>query len=202
MAETPRLLESSAPDDAAPAPRPSHPSSGGRGPGERTPAQARGRRAALVLYYLAAVGVAAAGSVQVFIQAFQRREAPELHVSTCPEGLSRLLGAVERARRVASGTDGEDAALADFRRALAPEWDDRDHIEDLCRPSASSMAALDAIEQLRYAEEHAVRREAAELAPLRRRVQGIVPAETARPGPAEPRPAKPDPVPRNDPNSP
>ncbi len=199
MAETPRPSESTAPDEAPPAPGPSRASSGSQGlpPEARTPAQARGRRVALILYYIAAVGVATAGSVQVFIQAFQRREAPELHIASCSDGLARLAHAVERARRVASGTDGEDAALADFRRALSPEWDDRDHIEDLCRPSAPSMAALDAIEQLRYAEEHAVRREAAELAPLRRRVQGIVPAETARPGPA-----KPDPVPRNDPKSP
>jgi len=43
------------------------------------------------------------------------------------------------------------------------------------------MAALDAIEQLRYAEEHAVRREAAELAPLRRRVQAIAPHDTTDP---------------------
>ncbi len=199
MAETPRPSDSSAPDDPPPAAGPSRPSSGSGGPAPdgRTPAQARGRRVALILYYIAAVGIAGAGSVQVFMQAFQRREAPELHIVSCSDGLSQLAGAVERARKVASGTDGEDAALADFRKALAPEWDDRDHIEDLCRPSASSMAALDAIEQLRYAEEHAVRREAAELAPLRRRVQGIVPAETARPGPA-----KPDPVPRNDPKSP
>jgi hypothetical protein len=99
---------------------------------------------------------------------------------------------VERARTAASVTDGEDAALDRFRRALQPDWDDRDHIEELCQPSPSSMAALDAIEQLRYAEEHAVRREAAELAPLRRRVQAMAPqwapapaetASTAQPAP-------------------
>ena len=92
------------------------------------------------------------------------------------------MAAIERARKAGSSTDGEDAALADFRRALRPEWDDRDHIDDLCRPSPSSMAALDAIEQLRYAEEHAVRREASELAPLRRRVQAIAPHEPGPPG--------------------
>ena len=186
MAETPRPSEPPAPDEPPPAPAPVRATSASRTPlpVERTPAQARGRRIAFGLYYIAAVFVAGVGSVQVFMQAFQRREAPELSITTCADGLARLKSAVDRARRVASGTDGEDAALADFRKALAPEWDDRDHIEDLCRPQASSMAALDAIEQLRYAEEHAVRREAAELAPLRRRVQGIVPAETPRPGPA------------------
>lgn len=199
MAESPRSPELSAadepPSDKAAARAPS--ASRTPLPAERTPAQARGRRIAFILYYIAAVGVAGAGSVQVFLQAFQRREAPELGVTTCADGLARLSAAVDRARRAASLTDGEDAALLDFRKALTPEWDDRDHIEDLCRPSASSMAALDAIEQLRYAEEHAVRREAAELAPLRRRVQGIVPAETTRSGPSSAAT-----VPRTDPKSP
>jgi hypothetical protein len=101
-------------------------------------------------------------------------------------------------------TDGEDAALADFRRALSPEWDDRDHIEDLCRPSPSSMAALDALERLRYAEEHAVRREAAELAPLRRRVQAIVPREQSSTAaePTSPAPSSPGTAGHLDPRNP
>ncbi|MFO0587953.1 MAG: hypothetical protein U0441_10460 [Polyangiaceae bacterium] len=199
MAESPRSPEPSATDEAPPEQAAPRATSASRTPlpVERTPAQARGRRIAFILYYIAAAYVAGVGSVQVFMQAFQRREAPELGIVTCADGLARLSAAVDRARRAASLTDGEDAALLDFRRALTPEWDDRDHIEDLCRPSASSMAALDAIEQLRYAEEHAVRREAAELAPLRRRVQGIVPAEATRPGPS---PAVT--VPRTDPKSP
>jgi hypothetical protein len=147
-------------------------------------ARAKGRRVAFAIFYVVAFSVSVAGGLQVFLQAFQRHEAPELHITTCAEGLSRLSAAVERARKAASATDGEDAALADFRNALRPEWDDRDHIEDLCRPAPSSMAALDAIEQLRYAEEHAVRREAAELAPLRRRVQAIAPRGESRPEPA------------------
>lgn len=145
-------------------------------------AKKRGRRAAFTIFYVLAVGVSIGGSAQIFVQAFQRREAPGLGVTSCSDGLSKLTGALERARKAASATDGEDAALADFRKALAPEWDDRDHIEDLCRSSEPSMAALDAIEQLRYAEEHAVRREAAELAPLRRRVQAIAPPAAAEPG--------------------
>lgn len=170
MAEPPRPSEPQAPDEA--------PKATGL---DR--AKARGRRAAFTVFYLLAVGVSVAGAGQIFVQAFQRREAPQLGVTSCSDGLSKLTAAVERARKAASVTDGEDAALAHFREALTPEWDDRDHIEDLCRSSAQSMAALDAIEQLRYAEEHAVRREAAELAPLRRRVQAIAPP----PAPAEPR---------------
>jgi len=180
MAETPRPSDPDppAPPDAAPP--------------ALDKARARGRRVAFALYYVVAVAVAVAGTTQVFMQAFERRAAPELHVTSCPDGLSRLLSAIERARAAASLTDGEDAALADFRKALRPDWDDRDNIEDLCRPSPSSMAALDAIEQLRYAEEHAVRREAADLAPLRRRVQAIAPRPLGPPGLA-PGPAAPAP---------
>ena len=145
-------------------------------------ARLRGRRIAFVLYLLVAGAIAAAGSIQVFLQAFQRHEAPELGIASCADGLARLTAAIERARKAGSSTDGEDAALASFRGGLRPEWDDRDHIEDLCRPSPSSMAALDAIERLRYAEEHAVRREASELAPLRRRVQAIGPRDPGPPG--------------------
>jgi hypothetical protein len=175
MAETPRPtdLESPAPpDEVSP---------------ELGRARARGRRIAFALYYAVAGTVAVAGTLQVFMQALERRESPQVQVGACPEGLSRLVSAIERARAAASLTQGEDAALADFRKALRTEWDDRDHIEDLCRPSPTSMAALDAIEQLRYAEEHAVRREAADLAPLRRRVQAIAPRELGPPAdPATP----------------
>ena len=172
-------------------PRPSDPEAKAapdEGQASLDPARARGRRVAYVLFYSIAVGISAAGAIQIFSQAFARHGAPESAASTCEEGLSRLASAVARARKAASATDGEDAALGDFRKTLRPEWDDRDHVEDLCRSSPSSMAALDAIEQLRYAEEHAVRREAAELAPLRRRVQSIIPQGEAAdsPPPAPP----------------
>ncbi len=190
MAEAPRSPELDPPAAPPGAPKP---------PSEP---RAVGRRVAFLLYLAVAMAVAAAGGIQVFVQAFQRREAPEIHVKFCTEGLARLAAAVERARTAASVTDGEDAALDRFRRALQPDWDDRDHIEDLCQASPSSMAALDAIEQLRYAEEHAVRREAAELAPLRRRVQAIAPqwasaptetASTVQPVPSPPRTERQDP---------
>jgi hypothetical protein len=82
---------------------------------------------------------------------------------------------VIRARDDAAKTDqGEDAALDRFRSALEPVWRYRDDIASRCRDAPRDKGALDAIERLRYAEEHAVRREAGELAPLRRRVQAIV----------------------------
>jgi len=180
----------------AEAPRPPEPVDPPQAP---TEARALGRRVAFLLFLAVALAVAVGGGAQVFVQAFQRHESPEIQVKSCSDGLARLAAAVERARTAASVTDGEDAALDRFRRALQPDWDDRDHIEDLCQSSPSSMAALDAIEQLRYAEEHAVRREAAELAPLRRRVQAIAPQwAPASPETASPVQSVPSPSPRTE----
>ena len=76
------------------------------------------------------------------------------------------------------------AALARFRSTLAPAWTYRDGVAASCRGSEDNERALDAIERLRYAEEHAARREAGDLAPLRRRVRAIVDGQL---GPASPR---------------
>jgi len=89
---------------------------------------------------------------------------------------------VERARGAAPGTDGEDAAIERFRAALLPEWGHFDGVAVSCKGSEKDEGALDAIERLRYAEEHAVRREAGDLAPLRRRVQGIIETDLAASG--------------------
>ncbi len=100
---------------------------------------------------------------------------------TCHRGLRSLFDALTRARDAAAGSEGgEDEALGRFRRALEPEWSLRDNVASRCRGSARDAATLDAIERLRYAEEHAVRREAGELAPLRRKVQATVDSELGR----------------------
>jgi hypothetical protein len=75
------------------------------------------------------------------------------------------------------GSLSEDHAMRSFRAALEPEWGRAAEVATTCRGSAKDEAALDAILQLRYAEENAVRREAGELLPLRRRAQAIVEGE-------------------------
>jgi hypothetical protein len=138
---------------------------------------------ALALYYGVVAAISVAGAVQISRQVFFAPALPPLY-ATCRDGLRALATAVERARRAAPGTDGEeDAALDRFRSALEPEWGYRDQILQSCRGRADDERALDAIERLRYAEEHAVRREAGDLAPLRRRVQTIVDSELG-PGPS------------------
>ena len=174
----------------------------------RAPASARrsGRRAAIGVFWAVTVAVALASAFQVSQQVLFNPCPGGLSCSptptaatftTCRDGLLALHAAVERARLAAAGTDGEDAALARFRAALTPEWGHRDDVAAACHGAAEDEGALDAIERLRYAEEHAVRREAGELAPLRRRVEAIVDRELARPAtqapalPAHPTPANP-----------
>jgi hypothetical protein len=134
----------------------------------------RGRRIAFAVYYAVVAAVSIAGATQITQQVLLG-PTPGGPYPSCQEGLRALYDAVIRARDDAAKTDqGEDAALARFRSALEPEWRYRDDIASRCRDAPRDKGALDAIERLRYAEEHAVRREAGELAPLRRRVQAIV----------------------------
>ena len=170
----------------------------GASPGPRR----RGRLVASALFWALTVGLAVASAVQVTRQVFFdpcpgglscSGSATAVSFKTCREGLLALHTAVERARQAAAGTDGEDAALARFRTALTPEWGFRDDVAAACRGSAEDEGALDAIERLRYAEEHAVRREAGELAPLRRHVEAIVHREPSRLGKPSPAPGHPNP---------
>jgi hypothetical protein len=141
-------------------------------PAEPSPRRT-GRRVAQAIYYGSVAAICVGSTVQIAHQLFYTPGAPSPFAS-CREGLSALARAIDRARAAAPGTDGEDAALARFRTALEPDWRFRDGIAATCRGSAPDERALDAIERLRYAEEHAVRREAGDLAPLRRKVQAIV----------------------------
>jgi hypothetical protein len=128
---------------------------------------------ALGIYYGIALLLIFSGTAQVTRQLFflPGRASP---FHGCREGLRSLAAAVDRARQAAPGEGGEDAAIARFRGALAPEWGFRDEVAASCRSSEADERALDAIERLRYAEEHAARREAGDLAPLRRRVHTIL----------------------------
>ncbi|WP_437785933.1 hypothetical protein [Sorangium sp. So ce1097] len=173
QAPAPLASASASPGPDARAPR------GRRGGGPR----ALGRRIALVAYYSVAALIIVACTLQIIRQVFFLPVVPSPYGS-CREGLLSLVRAVERAREAAPGTDGEDAALARFRSKLAPEWTYRDGVAASCRGSAEDERALDAIERLRYAEEHAARREAGDLAPLRRRVRAIVDGQL---GPVSPR---------------
>ncbi|WP_437960798.1 hypothetical protein WME76_14890 [Sorangium sp. So ce119] len=166
------------------APASASPGTQARAPrGRRRGPRALGRRIAQVAYYSVAALIIVACTLQIIRQVFFLPVVPSPYGS-CQEGLLALVRAVDRARDAAPGTDGEDAALARFRSKLAPEWTYRDGVAVSCRGSTEDERALDAIERLRYAEEHAARREAGDLAPLRRRVRAIVDGQL---GPVSPR---------------
>jgi hypothetical protein len=137
----------------------------------------RGRRIAIGIYWTIVVLFSLVPAVQVTQQVLFD-PAPAAPYPTCHDGLRALFSAVTRAREVAAGSEGdENRALSLFRKALEPEWKYRDGVAALCQASGANVrdaGTLDAIERLRYAEEHAVRREAGELAPLRKKVQTIV----------------------------
>lgn len=145
----------------------------------------RSRALAVIVYYGLIVTLCIGATAQITKQVFYQPRIPSAYTN-CHEGLSALVSAVERARRAAPGTDGEDGAIERFRSALNPEWTYVESIGDTCRGSVNDEGALDAIERLRYAEEHAVRREAGDLAPLRRKVQAIVDSDlTQRAAPSQ-----------------
>jgi hypothetical protein len=135
-------------------------------------AEKRGRAAGYLVLGLLVTAFTAVCTVEIITQAWQEPEnAPEI---SCRQGLSRLVRAHDRAREAAlQEASGERAAVWAFRAALAPEWDHDAALGRRCARDPQNGAAFQEIEQLRYAEEHAVRYEATGLSRHRRRVSAL-----------------------------
>lgn len=139
-------------------------------PDPRERARRRGGRIALGAYYALVVVVIVGATAQLTVQVFHRDDHPPVE---CRAGLRAMLRAVDSAKAAAStGELSPEAALARFRAALSPAWDDRDRVERTCRePHDKKLEeAFDTVERLRFAEENVIRRDARDLAPLRRKV--------------------------------
>lgn len=111
----------------------------------------------------------------------------------CSEGVRRLAAALDRAAARAVEARGdevrsqgrvleekqaaadEEAALQSFRAALAPEWDGEEAVAALCKDDPRGEDAFAALLRLRLAEEHFLRKELVEIAPLRRDVAAYLP---------------------------
>jgi hypothetical protein len=108
----------------------------------------------------------------------------------CRTGVRRLLVAVRSARRAAAEEPGgERAALKRFRSTLQPVWQWRHQLTEACAHDADALRALREVDLLRYAEEHAVRYEAVELARRRRRIRAVEATlfgPSSRPSPGQP----------------
>ena len=135
-------------------------------------ARRRGRRAGIIVFSLIVSAFTVVCSIQIILQVW----APESRPTglECRPGVEGLLEAVGRARRAAADSSGgEQEAMARFRHALEPEWNSRSELDDRCKGDATGRRALAIVDRLRYAEEHAVRYEAVDVAPLRRRIDEL-----------------------------
>lgn len=132
-----------------------------------------GRRVAIGLLFAFLAAFVGGVTLQLTLQVFFRGSPSPTTFGSCREGTRALYQAVRRATTEAQGETDIPKALALFRAALAPDWDQIENVRKLCSSggSDSDRASLDAVERLRYAEEHAVRREAASLEHLRKQVE-------------------------------
>ena len=132
-------------------------------------AERLGRRVGLAVFAVLVCGITLTWTVQIIQQTFY--PTGSAGETACRPGAVALIGAVRRARLEADAeTRGERAAVTRFRAALAPEWDGRDALGITCRGDSVGEHALREIDRLRYAEEHATRYEAVDLARRRRDV--------------------------------
>jgi hypothetical protein len=133
-----------------------------------------GRRVGIAIFTAIFAGATAIWTVQILTTVWGT--APPSPAG-CAGGTASLERAVERARlayAVLSGEEDERAALARYRGALDPEWGEQKAIEAACAGDAAGKKRLKDVIALRYAEEHAVRYESLDLAPLRRRLKGTL----------------------------
>lgn len=132
----------------------------------------RGRRAGVALLVAIVTTFTAVCSFQIIQQAWS----PPGRTGNveCREGVSGLIRAVHRAREAAArSSGGERSALEMFRRTLEPEWSLRADLSGKCAQDAAMARALPKIDRLRFAEEHALRYEALDVASRRREVDAI-----------------------------
>ncbi len=134
-----------------------------------------GRRIAQLLYFAFVGLLGGAAIVQITHQVFFPGARENSPFQSCSEGLSALYQAIELGRSAAErGPEAdEEGALLRYREAVAPDWRHRDSVARLCADDAKKISVLDAIERLRYSEEHSVRHQAVELSALRQKVKEL-----------------------------
>ncbi|PIE05584.1 MAG: hypothetical protein CSA75_03980 [Sorangium cellulosum] len=142
-------------------------------------AKDKGRRVIMIAYFVVVVVVCAICVVEISVQAFSRLRGRATDEKVqCMEGIRGLVAAVDRARSAVDGSNRKESdVVAQYRAGLEPEWSNRGAVRRACRNNADKLRALDAIIHLGFAEEHAVRRNAVELAPFRRRASESLSAQ-------------------------
>lgn len=141
-----------------------------------------GRRISSGLYYLVVTAIAIGSLIQITRQVyFSEASTGESPYGSCVDGLQALYEAVNRGRLAADKIGDEalanrnsEQALLSYRRVVNATWKYYGQVAQLCDQQPDLSQTLDALERLRYSEEHGVRYQAAELEPLRRRVRLLV----------------------------
>jgi hypothetical protein len=132
-------------------------------------AERRGRAVGIGLYALFVAGITVLWSAQILSTAWA--PAPASTELECRAGLRSLLDTVRRARAAAAGEiAGERESLARFRAEVEPTWQRRPEVGTACRADPEASRFLRELDMLRYAEEHAVRYEAVDVARRRRKM--------------------------------
>lgn len=147
-------------------------------PREWGPAARRARRLASALYYLGVGGLAAASVTQVTRQIFfSDTSAPSAQIGACVNGQRELLGALVAGRDAANepaATGDAELALARFRAVVEPVWRAYPRVRATCASEPRMSPALDALERLRYAEEHGLRTHTTEVVLSRQVVRELL----------------------------
>ncbi len=138
-----------------------------------------GKRVAIVLLFAFLLAFVTASTVELTQQVFFVHDDGPYPYADCKGGLLALDGAVQRATRAADGNADVASALKAFRASLLPEWNHLEGVRKACSVRQEDEASLDALERLRYAEEHAVRRDAGGLEVLRKSVATDLGIETS-----------------------
>lgn len=124
------------------------------------------------LYALLVAGFTVVCSVQICLQVWAPRVEPAPF--DCAAGTVALADAIDAARQAAANEPDEQTALAKFRGAVEPVWKYRPALTQLCAPHSKALQHLRALDRLRYAEEHAVRYAAVDLARRRHEVKKLI----------------------------
>jgi len=139
--------------------------------GSARPAQL-GRTLGIVVFAFLVAGFTVVCSVQICLQVWAPHAEPAPF--DCSAGTLALADAIDAARLAAADEPDEQAALTKFRGALAPTWRYRPALGRSCASSTEAARHLRAVDRLRYAEEHAVRYAAVDLAERRNEVKRLI----------------------------
>lgn len=141
----------------------------------------------MIAYFALVVVICTICTIQVSSQAISRIGGKSNDPVECVDGIRSLARAIERARVAVHRSDlKESEAVSCYRSNLEPEWSRRGAVQEACQGDANRLRALDAVIHLGFAEEHAVRRDAVELASFRRHATDLIEKHLPPPDPGSP----------------